>query len=268
MARDHGSSTLRHLTGSRPVAALRSSSVQLQLQLLGPVRVSRPDGNATGPLLTQPRRLAVLAYLVLARPRGLHARDTLIALLWPEADQVHGRHALRNALHAIRHALGDDVILTAGDDFVGVATGRIVCDAIAFEDDVAAKRHEQALARCAGELMEGFHVNDAPRFERWLDGQRQRQRELSLAAAWAHADELRGRSDIAGALSAARRAHALAPDDELSLRRLLTFIAAADDRSAALRAYREFAEQLRVDYGVEPSRETQAIVQAISVRPR
>jgi DNA-binding SARP family transcriptional activator len=39
-------------------------------------------------------------------------------------------------------------------------------------------------------------------------------------------------------------------------------------RAAALRAYRQFAEQFREDYGVEPSRETEAIMQAIGVRAR
>ena len=45
----------------------------VQLHLLGPVSVTRPGGG-DGALLTAPRRLAVLAvlaYLAIARPRGL-----------------------------------------------------------------------------------------------------------------------------------------------------------------------------------------------------
>jgi DNA-binding SARP family transcriptional activator len=244
------------------IGTIRSHAELVSVRALGPLRISCANDATVS--LTQPRRSALLSYLLLARPRGLHARDTLVALLWPDADQAHGRHALRNALHAIRHALGDDVVLTAGDEFVGVANERIACDALAFEDDVAAKRYEQALARYEGELLEGFHVTDAPEFERWLDGQRRSLRDLALVAAWAHADELRGRGDATGAMNAARRAHALAPDDELSLCRLLPLLTAAGDRATALRAYREFAEQLRADYGAEPSPETQAIAQKIS----
>ena len=247
---------------SPPATSFRGHTELVTIRALGPLRISRLNDATVS--LTQPRRSALLLYLILARPRGLHARDTLIALLWPDGDQVQGRHALRNALHAIRHALGDDVILTAGDDFVGVDARRIACDALAFEEDVAARRHEPALARYEGDLLEGFHVSDAPEFERWLDGQRRRLREQALAAAWTHADALRAQGDAAVALGAARRAHALAPDDELSLRRLLPFLAAAGDRAAALRAFREFADRLRAEYGVEPSRETTDIVQAIS----
>ena len=236
----------------------------IQLQLLGPVRISRPDGLTTGPLLTQPRRLAIVAYLVLARPRGLQTRDTLIALLWPEADQSHGRHALRNALHAIRQALGDELIVTAGDDFVEIHRDRIACDALTFEEDVAARRFERALARYDGELLQGFHVSDAPEFERWLDGQRTRLHDLAITAAWAHAEALHASGDAREALRTARRAHAMARDDELSLRRLLAFLVAAGEAAAAQREYREFADRLTAEYGVAPSRETQALLQGVA----
>ena len=88
------------------------------LRVLGPVTV-RADAASTS-RLTQPRHLALLCYLLLARPRGLHARDALIALLWPELDDRRGRQALRNALHGIRRALGPLAILSVGEGLVGV----------------------------------------------------------------------------------------------------------------------------------------------------
>jgi DNA-binding SARP family transcriptional activator/TolB-like protein len=237
------------------------------LKVLGPVRLSRIDDDGTKPLITQPRRLAILAYLALARPRGLHSRDTLVALLWPESDQAAGRHALRNTLHAIRQALGDDVIVTAGDGLVGVDTKQITCDALELEEDLAAGRVEQAVTRYHGELLQGFHVSDAPEFERWLDGERRRFGDGVLAAAWSSAEKLRDLGDAKGALVAARRAVSIAPDDELSLRRLLEFFDAAGDRAAAIRAYEEFAARLKADYDGEPSAETQALVRSLREKP-
>ena len=237
-----------------------SNPLSIRLQLLGPVRLTSAAGQAAGPLLTQPRRLAIVVYLVMARPRGLQSRDSLMALLWPESDQSQGRHAVRNALHAIRQALGDDVIVTAGDDFVGVNHERITCDALAFEEDVRAQRYEQALARFDGELLQGFHVSNAPDFERWLDDERARLRDMAIAAAWGQADALRAAGDVEGTVRAARRAHSLAPDDERSFRRLLLALAIAGERGVALRAYREFAERLKMEYGVEPAVETQALM--------
>ena len=224
--------------------------------------MTRSDGGATTPLLTQPRRLAVLAYLVLARPRGLHSRDTLVALLWPEADQASGRHALRNALHGIRQALGE-VVVTAGDEQVGVNRDRISCDAMALETDLAAGRLAEALTRYTGELLQGFHVADAPEFERWLDAERSRLHDSVFRAAVACAESCRARGDFDGALFAARRASALAPDDEVSLRRLMEIQSTAGDRAAAIRAYDRFAQRADDDYGVEPSAETLQLVRAL-----
>ena len=242
-------------------------SFPIRLQLLGPVSVTRSDAEATRPLLTQPRRLAILAYLAIARPRGLHSRDTLVALLWPESDQSAGRHALRNSLHAIRQALGDEIIVTAGDGLVGVDAGAIECDVLALEDDLDAGRVDDAMNRYHGELLQGFHVSEAPEFERWLDAERRRIADAVLAGAWRNAADNRASGDRDGALQAARRASALAPDDELSLRRLLEFLDAGGDRSAALRAYEEFAERLTSDYGAEPSAETQALARALREKP-
>jgi DNA-binding SARP family transcriptional activator len=220
------------------------------------------DADAKAPLLTQPRRLAVLAYLVLARPRALHSRDTIVSLLWPEADQASGRHALRNALHGIRHALGD-VIVNAGDEQVGVNRDRISCDAIDLEADIAAGRLSEGLARYSGELLQGFHVADAPQFEHWLDGERSRLHDLAFRAAVSVSDASRARGDADGALSAARRASALAPDDETSLRRLMEILSAAGDKRGALREYERFAVRAIEEYGAEPGAETLKLARSL-----
>ncbi|HEY5020922.1 MAG TPA: BTAD domain-containing putative transcriptional regulator [Gemmatimonadaceae bacterium] len=238
---------------------------RVHFQALGPVSVVRTDGVST-PLLTQPRRLAVLAYLVLARPRGLHSRDTLVALLWPEADQPSGRHALRNALHGIRQTLGE-IIVTAGDEQVGLNRDRISCDAIALEEDLAAGRLAEGLMQYSGDLLQGFHVADAPEFERWLDGERSHFHESVFRAAVSCAEKCRARGDVEGALLAARRASALAPDDEASLRRLMEILALIGDRSAALREHDRFAARAREDYGVQPGTETLELVRALRAPP-
>ena len=239
------------------------NSGTIQLQVLGPARVQRAGGQLTGSLLTQPRRLAVLAYLTLARPRGLHARDTVVAMLWPESDDGSGRHALRNALHAIRSTLGDSVITTAGDGLVGIEPARVVCDAIQLETLAAAGDWAGAVSAYHGELLQGFHVSDAPEFERWLDAERLRLRELVGSAAWSWADECQRLGDMDGALQAGRRAVDLAPDDELAVRRLLDLAKLGGDRATALRAYGRFADRLATEFEAEPSRETQRLVRAL-----
>jgi serine/threonine-protein kinase len=78
----------------------------IEFRLLGTLHLTDAAGREVKSLLTRPRRLALLAYLAAATPRGLHRRDTLLALFWPELDQEHARAALRQALHVLRGRRG------------------------------------------------------------------------------------------------------------------------------------------------------------------
>lgn len=229
----------------------------VQLHVLGPLRVHRDGEPPDRSLITQPRRLAVLVYLALARPRGLHARDTLVALLWPDSDEARARHALRNALHALRHAVGDGVIVAAGDGQIGVDPERLRCDALDLEAAVAEKSWQRAVDAYAGEFLQGFHVSDAPAFEQWLAAERRCMRELARDAAAALAMSRRAAGDHAGALAAARRALELEPEGEVEMRRVLELAQVTGDRASALRAYEEFTTRMRQELDVEPSPETE-----------
>src|ERR671922_50838 len=90
----------------------------LRLQLLGPPRAWRDDQ-----LLRFKRRktLALLAYL--GTESGLHARDALAALLWPETAGGDARSSLRTTLVDLRQVLGESA-LTATREAVGHAAGR------------------------------------------------------------------------------------------------------------------------------------------------
>lgn len=204
----------------------------------------------------------MLIYLVLARPRGLHSRDTLIALLWPDATQESGRHALRNALHALRTALGERAILTAGDTLVGADGGEIGCDVLDLEEELKGA-DGSAWSVEAGELLQGFHVGGALEFEHWLSGERERVRALTLRVARTRSEARRAAGDIAGAISAARNAAALSPADEPTARRLLGLLVESGDRTGALQLYRELAERLREEHGVEPSPETRGLIESL-----
>src|SRR5207245_3279298 len=70
----------------------------IAFQTLGPVGLADAAGRELHALLAQPRRLALLAYLAVAAPPGLHRRDPILTLFWPALDQQHARAALRPAL--------------------------------------------------------------------------------------------------------------------------------------------------------------------------
>jgi DNA-binding SARP family transcriptional activator/TolB-like protein len=239
----------------------------IELRTLGALELTSSDGNTVSSVLAQPRRAALLCYLALATPRGFHRRDSLLALFWPENSAEQARHALRQAVYFLRRALGRKAIVSRGDEEVALVTGQVRCDAWEFEAALGHGRALDALALYEGELLAGFHVSDAPDFERWLDAERSRLREGAEEAAWTLASARLEDGDAAGAVEAARRAVALAGTDELALRRLLLLLECAGDRAAAVRAYEAFTLRLREEYELEPSAETRVLVARIRAEP-
>ena len=206
----------------------------IEFRLLGTLHLSDAEGREVEGLLSRSRRLALLAYLAAATPRGLHRRDTLLALFWPELDQEHARAALRQALHVLRDALGDDVVVTRGDEEVGLDFDRLWCDVAAFDDAVATGRLGEAFAYYQGHLLEGFFISAAAEFERWLEGERARLRQTASRSAHALVKQCEAAGDLPAALEWARRAAQLAPHEEGPLRQLVTLLDRLGDRAGAV----------------------------------
>jgi DNA-binding SARP family transcriptional activator len=237
----------------------------IELRLLGGLSL-RAIGRERAVVLVQPKRLALLAYLAAATPRGFHRRDTLLALFWPEADQYHARTSLRKALHLLRQELGPELIQGRGDEQVWLAPDRYWCDAVAFEEAVATERWKEASDLYKGDLLAGFHLSDAPEFGRWMDETRARLRDCAGRAAWTLAEGPRAEAHPAEAVRWARRATALSPYDEVGVRRLMRLLDRAGDRAGAVLAYEDFVYRLATDLELEPSPETVALIKAIRSR--
>jgi len=238
----------------------------IEFRLLGALRLSDAEGREVRSLLTRPRRLALVAYLAAATPRGFHRRDSLLALFWPELDQEHARAALRQALHVVRGALGADSVVTRGDEDIGLDVDRVWCDAIAFDRAIAAGQWDEALDLYRGDLLDGFFIPGAGEFERWLELERARLRQAAARAAGALVERCEAEGDGVAAAEWARRAARLAPHDEEPLRRLIRTLDALGDRAGAVEAYGQFAERLATDLEAEPAAETKALLAAVRAR--
>lgn len=238
---------------------------RFHLQLLGAVELRNAEGRSASAVLSQPKRVALLAYLAAATPRGYHRRDRVLALLWPELDTERARAALRKGVHWLRTELGDDAIVGRGNEELALAEV-VESDVGVFEQALDAHQPDRALTLYRGELLSGFHVTGAPEFERWLDGERVRLRGRAAAAAWAVAEERLAAGDGVSAIQRGRQALALSPDDEGAVRRLIGLLGALGDRAGALHAYESLARQLADDYAAQPSIETQRLIDEVRRR--
>jgi DNA-binding SARP family transcriptional activator/tetratricopeptide (TPR) repeat protein len=239
----------------------------IDLRVLGSTGLQHADGHVAASVLAQPRRLALLVWLALASPRGFRRRDTILTLFWPESDDERARAALRQAVRFIRRSLGDDVIVNRGEDEIGIAEGTVACDVVAFERALVAGADAGALELYRGDLLDGFHIDDAPAWEHWLDGERDRLRRAAAQAAGRLADHSAAGAEWTDAIAHARRACDLTRDDEAAVRRLIDLLGRAGDGAGAIAEYERFAARLRAEMEIEPAPETRAAVAALRRRP-
>lgn len=162
------------------------------------------------------------------------SRDRVLALLWPERDDEHARHALAQLVYELRQDLGRDVIAGNGEE-LSLSSRAVMSDVAEFDRAIDARDFERAAALYVGPFLDGFHVGDAPEFERWADEQRARHAALHLRALDALAAAASQRGDHAAVVTHTGRAAAA---DPLSARRAMAFmqaLASAGDCAAAIR---------------------------------
>jgi DNA-binding SARP family transcriptional activator len=236
----------------------------VRFTLLGTIRIAREGDDADPTLLGQPKLLALLVFLVLARPHGFHQRDRLLGLLWPELDQQQARAALRKALHRLRQLFSDALIVTAGQDAVMIPIDERSCDVGDFEHAIALRQHATAVDCYAGPLTPGLFVDGAPQFDQWLTSERLRLHDLAMRGAWALVEQLVEQREHTDATRMARRVAQLADGDERMMRKVMTLLAQLGDRAGAIRAYRRFEQHLWQELEVRPAPETITLARIIT----
>jgi TolB-like protein len=237
----------------------------IELRTLGVTQVLQ-RGPPDRSFHLQPKRLAVLAYLAAARPRGMHRRDSLLVMFWPDEDEQRARNALSQTIHAIRRDVGPQVLLTQGHELIGIDAEGLSCDAVKFEELLDREDLEEGLRLYRGEFLHGLAIGDATGFDRWQESEAWRLQRRAWKAAETLADAAESGGNMIAAVHWLEQAVEFLPTDEVLLRRLLTLTDSLGDRGGALRAHERFSTLLREEYGVDPSPETEALVGEIRGR--
>lgn len=239
----------------------------IEFRTFGGADLSGIEDKTARSAATQPKRLALIAYLATAEASVFRRRDVAVADLWPELDASRARAALRQALHALRRALGESAIVTRGEEEIGVNREVLWCDAVVFRECRDDNRFDEALALYRGDFLHGFFPSDvAPEFQQWIDDTRAELRRQAAECAAVLSDVARRSGDFAKAISLARRASELAPDDERAVANLIAILDASGDRVGALETYEALVARLKAEYDVAPSPETQELVRRVRER--
>ena len=227
----------------------------LRFGTFGGIALTDDAGNA---VISQRRRLALLALLAVAGERGL-TRDKLLAYLWSESASDNARHALEQLLYSMRRQVPDE--LFRGTDPLRLNTQLVHADVVEFTQAIAAGDPARAVAAYRGPFLDGFYLADAPEFERWADQERAR-------LSGEHAQALR---KLAGEAHALGRHTAeidlwrqIATTDPLAERGaigLVRSLAEAGDWAGALRYAREYEARVREEVPGAPATGLVALVE-------
>lgn len=198
--------------------------------------------EAGAEVATQPRRLALLALLTVAGARGL-TRAKIQAYLWPESSAESARHGLEQLLYYLRRQLTPDAFL--GQDPLRLNPTVITSDVTAFERALAGGADTEAVALYRGPFLDGFFVNGAPEFERWVEGERSRFAEAyrEVLRRLAEAEAARGRHQ--DAVGWWRKLIANDPLSERAALGLMRALVATGDRPAAMLLARSYTALVR-----------------------
>lgn len=235
----------------------------IEFRILGSVDLEGAAGEALRPVLAQPKRVALLAYLSVASPRGFHRREKLLGLFWPDSDAEHARGSLRNSLYFLRRYLGDGVIVSRGEEEVRLAAETVLCDAVAFEKALERGDPEKAIELYRGHLLDGFHVSGLPEFERWVESERQRLFDACAGALEKLAGEAEAAREYRRAVDWWKRAISHDPYNSRYALRLIKALAAAGDRGNALQFAEEHRRRLSEELGMEPDPELLALAESL-----
>jgi Tol biopolymer transport system component/DNA-binding SARP family transcriptional activator len=232
----------------------------LRLNTLGQFFVER-EGRRLAGAAAQPRRLALLALLAHAGQQGI-ARDRILALLWPDADEERARKGLYQAVYALRQEFGDEDALVGSRD-LRLDADLVEIDVQRFRAAFARNDLGAAVAAYGGPFLDGFLLPSAPEFDRWAEETR-----MVLAREYAGALErlaraAAGKGDHVAAVEWWRRLAAQDPLNARAATELMQALVAAGDRPGALQHARIYEVLLQQELDLPPDREIVALAARI-----
>jgi DNA-binding SARP family transcriptional activator len=228
-----------------------------RLALLGRFALIGPSG----PVDLRGKKLSgLLAYLACTAPQP-QSREKLVTLLWGSRFETQAQQNLRQALFRLRRALGEDVLISDGDD-VRLAPEAIDCDAVRFEALV--RESSRASLAAAVDLYHGRLLSDVNILEEawddWTTAERQRLEDMALDALVRSAEMELAAGLADKALDAAHRAVAIDSLREDAHRLIVQALSAAGRKAEALRHYQGLVVLLRRELQAEPDATTKALV--------
>jgi DNA-binding SARP family transcriptional activator/predicted negative regulator of RcsB-dependent stress response len=246
---------------------------RLSIRLLGGFQVDL-DGVPVTDFKSDKVR-ALLSFLAVEGDRP-HPRDSLAWLLWPDMPDQAALTNLRSTLANLRKVINDHGalpphLIISRETIQFNKNSDYWLDALALMSvpiemllkQCQVEQSEQALTLYRGEFLRGFSLKDSPTFEEWTLLKREQTSRRVIELLHGLATFYEQHNDFEKAQTHTRKMVELEPWNEEAHQQLMRALAAGGQRSAALAHYEACRRILSKELGVEPSRETIMLYQAI-----
>lgn len=219
------------------------------------------DGAPVSGAAAQRRRLALLAMVEAAGPAGI-SRERLVGLFWGEGDEERGKRNLAQAVYALRREL-DAEDLFSGANELRINSAVLGSDRARFLDALARDRLEEAVELYQGRFLDGFYLDDAPEFDRWMETERARLAHDAAGAMETLASRATLRGDQHESIRWWRALNAAEPHNARAAQGLMRTLAAAGDLTAADQFARAFQAQLATELDLPPDPAVAALAESL-----
>lgn len=237
----------------------------LRVQTLGKEIIER-DGVLV--LSTEWRAAAARELFFYLLFNGAQNRERISLDFWPDSTPSRVRSNFHTTLYRVRQALGENIIVFKDEKYCVNPELDVWCDAHEFESLVKKARplpyrdaRTEDLWFHAATLYQGDFL---PQLEGdWVIDYREMLNEYYLEALIALGECARARQDSSDAIKMYKQALKVDPYREDIHRLLVTCYAERSERRKIYQHYRELQELFSRDLGVEPSRETVALIKSL-----
>ncbi len=232
------------------------------------------------------KALTLLKYLA-ARAGEKIPSDVLVDLLWPDADLESAGPSLHTAVYNARRVIEPERNRKGRESRIRSSNGLYwysmqepdALDVKEFDASVAASKAQRSIdpeaslteALCALELYRGDFLSEFL-YEDWTAALRETYREMYLETVAAAANILKEKKDHKGAVALLKAAISRDPFREELYQSAIENLIAADRYSEGMQLFKQCAEMLDEEFGLEPSEELRELVrkakQPLSVLPK
>ena len=231
----------------------------LRIRLLGGLEITNRGGV---PLSLVRKYKLVLACMALCGAEGI-SRERLFDLFWGDYGEEQARTNLRQALTAVRRALGNEAgVLISDGGQLRLDRAAVTIDVDIFETCAARGTQagcQEAMAIYDGDLLDGVTIKE-PIFENWLQPKRERCRGVYLGAGAELLRRFLRVENSKEAIETAKRVLQVDPLHEEAHRGMIASLERLGQRNAALQHFEKCREAIESTLGVPPEPKTLKLV--------